>query len=209
MGGMANKYCDLINDNFGGVYYPTWLPSVNMLLGDYGILDDDVFTKQGNIRDFGIKFKAELGSKFPDFEYKSQGVSSMDIGAGVGGFVNVGLQFKFAKKFDTFFIAAGCQQSLMLGQPVVMNKARTAFQQNGMNNYYIVVELMKADATTILIASDKNAEFAVEAKSEVVPMIDLKNPSLALSQKKATNMGFKMAAAPGLTPLIALSAKVV
>jgi hypothetical protein len=208
MGGMANKYCDLINDNFGGVYYPTWLPSVSMLLGDYGILDDDVFTKQGNIRDFGIKFKAELGSKFPDFEYKSQGVSSLDVSAGFEDFVNVGLKFKFTRKFDTFFVAAGCQQSLMLGQPMVMNKARAAFATNGMKNYYIVVEVMKADATTILIASDKNAEYAVEAKSPDIPKIDLKNPSLAISQKKATNMGFKMAAAPGLTPLVALSDKI-
>jgi len=209
MGGMANKYCDLINDNFGGSYYPTWLPSVNMLLGDYGILDDDVFTKQGNIRDFGIKFKADLGSKFPDFEYKSTGVSSFDMAAGLDSFINVGLKFKFSKKFDTFFIAAGCQQSLMLSQPSIMNKAQKAFAENGMKNYYIVVQLMKADATTILIASDKNAEFAVEAKSEVIPKIDLKNPSIALSEKKATNMGFKMAAAPGLTPLIALSKKIV
>jgi hypothetical protein len=45
--GLAEKYCDLINDNFGGTYYPTWLPSVSMLLGDYGVLEDDVFTKQG------------------------------------------------------------------------------------------------------------------------------------------------------------------
>ncbi len=71
--GMANKYCDLINDNFGGTYYPTWLPSVNMLLGDYGILDDDVFTKQGNIRDLGIHFQADLGSPIEDFEFKIAG----------------------------------------------------------------------------------------------------------------------------------------
>jgi hypothetical protein len=206
--GLANKYCDLINDNLGSTYYPTWLPSVNMLLGDYGILDDDIFTKQGNIRDFGIKFKASLGAKFPDLEYKSQGVSSTDIAAGFGGFANVGLQFKFARKFDTFFVIAGCQQSLMLSQPAIMQKAQKAFAENGMKNYYIVVEVMKADATTILIASDKNAEFQVEAKSEVIPKIDLKNPSIALAHKKATNMGFKITAAPGLTPLIGLSKKI-
>jgi hypothetical protein len=206
--GMANKYCDLINDNFGGTYYPTWLPSVNMLLGDYGILDDDVFTKQGNIRDFAIHFQADLGVQVHDFEYKSQGTSSLDIGAGVGGFVNVGLQFKFSKKFDTYFLASECQQSLMLGQSAVMKQARQEFLANGMKNYYIVVEVLKAGATTILIASDKNAEFAVEAKSSVVPKIDLKNPSIALSQKKATNMGFKLTAASGLTPLIGLSKKI-
>jgi hypothetical protein len=206
--GMANKYCDLINDNFGGTYYPTWLPSVNTLLGDYGILDDDVFTKQGNIRDFGISFQADLGVQVQDFEYKSQGTSSFDLGAGATNVVHVGLQFKFAKKFDMYFLAADCQQSVMLGQPGVVSQARKAFAQNGMKDYYIVTEVMKAGASTILIASDKNAEFVVEAKSDLIPKIDLKNPSIALSIKKATNMGFKMAAAMGLTPLIGLSKKI-
>lgn len=207
--GMAEKYCDLINDNFGGNYYPTWLPSVSMLLGDYGVLEDDVFTKQGNIRDFGINFQAELGVSIQDFEYKSQGTSSMDINAGAGGFVNVGLQFKFSRKFDTYFLAADCQQSVMLSQPAVMKQAKQAFTLHGMKNYYLVVEVLKAGASTILIASDKNAEFAIEAKSDQIPKIDLKNPSIAVSIKKATNMGFKLAAASGLTPLVALSKKVV
>jgi hypothetical protein len=206
--GMASNYCQLIHKNFGANHYPTWLPSVNMLLGDYGILDDGIFTKQGNIRDYGINFQADLGVPIQDFEYKSKGTSSADINAGAGGFINVGLAFKFTKQFDTYFLAADCQQSVMLNQPAVINQVKQEFKKNGMKNYYIVAEVLKAGATTILIASDKNAEFAVEAKASQVPKIDLKDPSISLSIKKATNMGFKLTAANGLTPLVALSKKV-
>jgi hypothetical protein len=164
---------------------------------------------RGNIRDFEISFSADLGVPIQNFEYKSQGVSSTDIGAGVGGFINVGLQFKFSRKFDTYFLAADCQQSVMLSQPIVMKQIKKAFTEHGMKGYYVVVELMKAGATTILVASDKNAEFAIEAKSAQIPKIDLQNPSIAFSIKKASNMGFKLAAASGLTPIIGLSKKVV
>lgn len=77
-----------------------------------------------------------------------------------------------------------------------------------MKKYYVVMEVLKAGSTTILISAEKNAEFEIEAKTEQVPNIDLRNPSIGITVRKATNMGFKLTASAGLTPIIGLSREI-
>jgi hypothetical protein len=201
---LAGKYCDLVRKNFK-TYYATWLPVVSMKLGDYGIMDDNVFTKQGNIRDYNVSFSADLGGQVPDFEFTSTGTTSVNIAAGTSGFVNAGLKFTFASQFDAYFLAADCQMSTMQAQNEVLVTLAPIFKAKKMKNYFIVTAVLNSKITTVLLSSDKNAEFSLEAKSPSIPQIDLKDPSVSADIKTASKMGIKIQPSPGLTPVIALA----
>lgn len=202
--GLAEAYCRDIREQLE--YYATWLPSVHVRLGDYGILDDGIFTKQGNIREFAVKFKAELGNPISEpLEYKSEGTSVSDIGAGIGGLINVGLKFNFAKKFGIYFLAAECEQSLMLGQIEVLQRLTEVFKAKKIRgDFFVATEVIKAGAFTLIASKGTNSEFVIEAKNNKLPNVDLTIPNFGFDTKKSSNVGFNIVAKSELTPLFQL-----
>lgn len=46
------QYAKEMHDHF--TYFPTWLPSATISLGDVGTLKDGIFEKSGSLKDFGI-----------------------------------------------------------------------------------------------------------------------------------------------------------
>jgi len=197
--GLAEKYC---KDTFENVnYHATWLPNVPMKLGDFGRFDDNIFHKFGNIRDFGVQFSAELGVGEVNQEWTSTGTSVTHFGIGLGGFINAGIQFTFGNKYGFYLLAANCQLSLMNDLASVQNTVTELFKEKGFEDMHLVNEVLTAESSNVVIALEKNAEFAIEAKENAIPQLDLKIPNVAFNVKKNSKMGHTTIAKKGLTPL--------
>jgi hypothetical protein len=202
--GLADRYCENIHNNIEP-YYATWLPSLPIKLGDYGRMDGKIFIRQGNIKtDFGVEFSGETDTDAGDYEYKSQGANVIRLDAGAGGAVKAGLKFTFSSKYEVFFLAANCLADLMNNQISVIEQLQSVFGSKKMKGYRIVTQTIKAGTSTVAVSSNKQSELVIEASSDEIKEIDLKNPKINFSVKTEKNIGFKVIAKDGLIPLLGL-----
>lgn len=202
--GLADRYCENIHNNIEP-YYATWVPSLPVKLGDYGRMDGKIFIRQGNIKtDFGIDFTAETNSDAGDYEYKSAGTNVIKLDAGAGGVIKAGLKFSFTNKYEIFFLAANCLADSMNNQVAVLESLQTIFKSKKMKNYRIVTQTIKGAPSSIVVSSNKQSELLIEAATDEIKDIDLKNPKITFSIKSEKNIGFKVISKAGLIPLLGL-----
>jgi hypothetical protein len=202
--GLAERYCDGIRDELE--FYAAWLPDTIMRLGDYGKVDDGVFQRAGNIRELGVAFPSILGEPGGDHEYQSDGTTVTNINAGTQGLVNAGMKFTFTSKHSTYFLASDCERSSMSDIPSVVQQIIQKFRERSfdLEDYHLVVNVLKANSFSLITSTNKNAEFLIEAKNTQVPNLDLKIPNFSFETRRVKNVGYKFIAKPGLTPLIGL-----
>lgn len=204
--GLADTYCNDIKNNFK-VLYATWPPTTPMSLGDYGKLDGKVFVKQGNIRDdFNITFSSIIDPT-PDesYEYQSSKAVETNLVAGVVGIAKAGLNINFSKEGAVFFLAADCFSHMMGNQPTTVEQVVALFRQRKLKGYHFVVNIIEAGAATIIVSGSKQAAIGIEAKTDVIGSLNLKDPSLDFDVKSERNIAFKIISKKGYTPLIGLT----
>lgn len=204
--GLADTYCNDLKNNFK-VLYATWPPTTPMKLGDYGKLDGKVFVKQGNIRDdFNIPFSTNIDPT-PDesYEYQSSKAVNTDLVAGVAGIVKAGINISFSKEGAVYFVAADCYSHLMGNQPTTIEQVTALFKQKKLKGYHVVVNVIEAGAATIIVSGSKTASIGIEAKTDLIGNLNLRDPSMDFNIKSERNIGFKIISKKGYTPLIGLS----
>jgi hypothetical protein len=201
MGGIASKFADSINDELG--YFPTWKPNAPIKLGDYGNIDDDIFTKLGNVRTLGVHFTAELGNEADDEEYTSDGSSVIAINAGESGFVNAGLKFMSSSEFGFHFSAKKCflNEVVEVGDFLDNIKAKFKELNKSLKNISVVTQVLNAETTAVILSRKKNSEFAIEATLPGVTYHDFHDVSGGFSIKSNKNVGYSLVGGKNLTPL--------
>src|SRR4051794_3696474 len=96
---LAKQFNDVIEKQLN--IFAAWLPVSNTFqLGDYGIMDDGVFAKMGNIRELGVDFRIGKGQDTRvDFTSSSTKVFNFAAGAEVDvipeGAINAKVTFDF------------------------------------------------------------------------------------------------------------------
>jgi hypothetical protein len=211
MSSLASEYCDQMKENFK-VLYATFPPNEPLKLGDYGVLNDAVFVRIGNIGDFQVDIgnPREFPEQKSNLDFTSEGSVEIEFHAKADTTsppIKAGLDISFSSKHSVFFNAAGCVPTSIADQAALGN-AIFALLDVGkwQKKFCVITSLMKAENTTIAVSSSSSSKISFNASSDNIANIDLTDASLSLSVTHIKDVALKVTTAGGLTPLLGLSA---
>lgn len=212
MSSLADEYCDQLKRNFKTLY-ATFPPNEPVMLGDYGVMNGNVFVPIGKVSDLGIPIGnvRRIPERASDVDFTSEGSVDVELHAAgsatPGGVaVNAGIDISFSKKFSIFFFAAKCVPAFIEDQVTLGNAVLRLLQEGKWQKKFVVItSLLEAGSTTIVVSASDQSSIALEATSSAVPAIDLGDVTLKLSLKRARSVGLKVVTQGSLTPLIGLS----
>ena len=216
MSSIADLYTDEVHDNLKP-FYANWMPDQAIALGDYGILNDGIFTHLGNVSQWGVKGIVDSPQSGTDqIQFASKGAASVTFNAAgsvaVGGVLNTkpSLKIDFSSERGVFFNAAACKHH-MVDDKNALAAAIMHLYRDGKGkwkrDWVVVTDFIEARAATIMVSGGSSASIELEATADV-PKIDLANASLGLAIKSSTNIGYqliKQADDATLKPLIGFS----
>lgn len=211
----AKVYTDTVRKS-QRVLYGVWEPGSPVELGDYGVMEGNIFVHQGNLKEFDElkdfkitirKDKTEDDKTFSsqtgvDFQIKPR------VGANLKGIpVNASIDFTFSKENAVFFNAAGCvvemiENKYQLGEKLL--EIHRNDKKRWKKEFVLVTQIVISERALILISTSNDFSISFEADAKV-PVIDLANAALELNLKSQKSSGYKLNAKKGLIPLIGLS----
>lgn len=208
---LAKVYTGALHHHFG-VMYATWLPSESVQLGDYGLLRNNIFTRVGNVAQLGIGFGVRRDTNRDNYEFAT--AESVNLRFSSRGSVEATgdvatrarLEIHFAKAKAFLFVAAQCslhsvENQANLGMDLVDLARRKVWDVR----HVVVTSLIESGATTIIGSLGADAMLAVEADSAALETINLADTQAGLRLTSASNVGIRIVARDGLTPLMRLS----
>ncbi len=215
MSKIASLYSDEVKKHFK-VLYANWEPGGPIELGDYGIMDGNIFIPMGKLKVDFPEFSGNIIQIAPDptkdqKEFKSE--SGVEVNLAAKGSVSpagvtlakAALEIKFSSKDSIFFNAAGCTTTR------ITNKAKVGeilkqLLKNGkwQKEYCVVTDLVEAGKTVIAISQSNNSAISFEADSPSIEKIDLADASIKFNLTSEKSIGYKVDADDGLIILIGL-----
>jgi hypothetical protein len=207
MSDIAELYADQVHDNLKPLY-ANWDVSTPRQLGDYGVLDDNIFVQLGNItKDFGVKFTPRTDTRKDTRSFSSKGSTEVNISAqgqapAGGAKINAKLEINFSSEDAMFFNAAGCEYSMIADKAVVGAEIMKLYNKGDWDRSWVIVtDIVDASAVTVAVSSSKSSAVVFEADASI-PNINLADPQLKLSVKSSRNVGFQLAAEQGKNLLL-------
>jgi len=208
MNTMARIYARDIHTHFS-IYYANWPPGKPVELGDFGIMEDCIFDKLGNINDiYDIEFTREQESLPVTYEYSSSGSVEIKYHAAgeleSTGKANAGLEINFSSENAVYFNVANCVHHSIENKINFSNQIMDLFEKKKWElDYVVVTSLIESSAATVLISGSgsKGASISLEASNKKSKPNDLLLHSKS-SIKLERNIGFKAVAEKGLKPLL-------
>ncbi len=214
MSKLANLYANELKRHFK-ILYANWEPGGPLHLGDYGILDGNIFIPKGNLKNDFIEFKGNVIKITADptadhKEFKSE--RAVEINLVAKGTVTAGiplakaaLEVKFGRKDSIFFNAAGCTTNRISNKLKVGEILKELLKEKKWEKEYCVVtDLVKAGRTVIAISQGRNSTISFEAESPAVERINLADASVKLNLTSERSIGYKVDGAEGLDILLGL-----
>ena len=193
-------------------YWGIWQPSVHIELGACGPVEDRVFRPQGRLRDYDIQFEVTEDPTPADTDYSStDGLDIVfkakgetkdvpDIPAGKAG-VHIG----FNRTEAVVIATKGARQPRISDQEKLRRDLlKSVVSPDGgiPERWFVVTDLVQCDFASVIVARGSKAAFAVSAEADFqAGLVDIANAELDLSVRKESNVGFKMLAQQGATPL--------
>ena len=202
------QYTREMRRHFG--YSATWIPTVEVRLGDVGLLMNDEYVRVGSLAEFGIGFSERADSATGTLEYTSAGSVSIEFnGRGEipsptsSGKVGSGILLTFGAENSIFFSARNCTTISIEEQGDLRRKLLSLVRaKRWLDHYVVVTEVIRSERTTILGSSAAGAriELSADASAEVQGA-SLLGASTQLRIKNARNIALQIVAEGGLTPL--------
>ncbi|WP_410220692.1 hypothetical protein [Pedobacter sp.] len=212
---IAKVYSDAVKEN-QKVLYGVWEPGFPVKLGDFGVMEGNIFVQQGNIanieelKDLKIKIRKDNSSDEKFFTSKTgvQFELKPQVKANVQNVpVNASIEISFSKENAVFFNAAQCRFEMIENKFQVGQRLLELHKKNKniwRREYVLVTDRVVAKRALIVISTSNDYSITLEAAAKV-PVIDLANASLGLSIKSQKSSGYKVVTEEGLIPLIGLS----
>lgn len=214
MNSVFESYADVVKNEWG--YYPVFLPGYPLSLGDFGTVDDGKFTREGNVKDFGLivkELKGETSDNKIDF---SKGVDfnvSLAPSVTVPGMFEAGLKITFGDSSNVFFSFNNCRTTVIDNYQELKNKIIEHYNIGDWKIYfYVITELIEADRSTVILADSSKAEIDFGVTIPIganIPIPQLKmdflDGKLDVNESFSSNISTKIIAKSGLKPLIKLS----
>lgn len=210
MGSLAKTYVRDIHKEWVHVF-GTWPIGSQVELGDYGYLEDGIFLRFGNIADKQVAGEIREDENEDVHEYKSAdkvSVASHAKGSvAVSGVAQIkaSLEVSFSGKHAVFLKAAGGKWNTFKSLDEIGQQILSLHHAKDWDRKLVVVtSLLKACATTVIVSSGSCASVVIEAAASDVEVIDLVDANVGLNIKSESNLGLKVIAEGGMTPLFGL-----
>jgi hypothetical protein len=206
---LGPEYCKQIKENLR--LHANFPPNRPVALGDYGVVQDHVFERLGNLGQLGITFATIPGTGQSTYQFKSKGnvdfalIAKGDVQPGGVPAVKAGLELKFSRENAVFFNAAGCTVLAIADLRAIESELLNLHDLGQWKtDFYVVTEFTSAARVTIIASADRDSEVKLEASSPAIEAIHLGDASLDLSVKRSRNTSLEIVTEGGLTPLIQL-----
>ena len=208
---MSSTYTKEIRKSLG--YCATWLPNTMVRLGDIGVLKGHSYRRVGTAKDFGLEFTTREGPGLAVLDHKSADSVNVRINAAgdggpivksvLPGEVRASLEIKFVSANAVMFQAGPTMIQEMEDLNAVGLRIMALYERGKWSDDYVLItELVRAERTTVLIASGAGATvvFSADAGVELGPtsLIDAK---AGLKLENSRNIGTRIVSESGLTPL--------
>ncbi|MCL6102726.1 MAG: hypothetical protein M1292_09580 [Bacteroidetes bacterium] len=215
MGSIANVYADAVKKHFK-VLYGNWEPGAPIELGDYGVMEGNIFIPMGKLKKDFPEFEGDFLQFTPDQtkdnkEFKSEvgvEVSLLPKGSlSVQGveLAKATLDIKFSSKNMVYFNAAGCTTTRITNKAKLGEVLKQLLSAGRWKKEYCVVtDLVQTERAIIAISNSGNAGISIEADSPLIEKINLADASIKMSLKTEKDIGYKVPADEGLMLLIGI-----
>ncbi len=207
------QYTSELHAKFG--YLATWAPNLILHLGDVGTLRDHVFEPVTTLSKLGIPFEKRDSQSPADYEYVSSDSVSMQFKAAgeaptLGSALTAtqaGITVQFGNESAVLFQAKKCQESTILGLDQLASGVIALHEKGEWPlEHVIVTSLVSAEAATILISSGRNGRVDLVGDTHLgTSGLLLADASLNLQIAHVSNVGTRIIAMTGLTPLFRAS----
>jgi hypothetical protein len=205
---ISKQYARELHQKFG--YLASWLPNTRIMLGDVGIIRNQIFEPVSSLRSLRIAFDTDRDRQPADLDYTSSAAVSIQTRAAGGapitdlagvnaeGSINI----SFSRADAVVFQAAACTTSriadlMSLGDEILSRYYRDDWDPR----HVVVTDLVTAKAATILISNSRDAHIELALKAQVAPATSLADANANFSVTRASGIGTLIVAAEGLTPL--------
>jgi len=191
---LARSAARVIRKQLGA--HVAWLPLANTLeLGDFGVVSGGVFTRIGNVRSLGVRFKTRSTAGAP-FEFRSGGTTevtldadgSLDVAAGVDA--NAGLRVAFAEAESMYLRAAEIVISeideLLPVAAVLRNHSQWRLR------YRVVHKLWTAHDAIFITSAESDAVIDLHGSAEAIQGVRQGRVKLDLQVHNKTNVGLDL-----------------
>ena len=210
---LYKNYITEIHHNLG--YIATWLPSVQMELGDVVTFGDAGFQRVAGLKDFGIKFKTRSDTNLSTYDYSSAGAVAIVANVGAqaripgskGGKPQAKVTVQFNRANAVVYHAVGCQASAIADQDGLGREITFRYENDKWpKERFVVTELIKARSATIVISGTAGAKLDLVAKGAIqASSINLADVRAKLEIASSTNIGLQIVAQSDLTPMFRAS----
>jgi len=209
MPSLARRYADEIHNERG--YWATWEPNVHLTLGTCGPVVDGVFRPEGELGDFTIDFATSSDPTASDTDYSSReglrlsfqtrAMTEPAAGLPLG---TAGAQIAFTRTQAVVLAAKGAREDRIADQNKlrrqILASAGTPFGIP--DGWFVITHLVRCASATVIVALGAGAEIKVSAQADLTGGVaDLANASIGLAVQNESNIGYKMLARDGATPL--------
>jgi hypothetical protein len=209
---LASIYTDNLHQNFKTLY-GAWPPNASVRLGDYGVLQGNIFVRLANVADtYKLAFQERKDSgRAGNYEYASANSTEVEFHAGAsptaGGVpLKASLDISFSSENAVFFNPASCVPVSIEDQISFGNSIMSLYQTGRWEKKFVVVTgLLESANATVIVSGSNNSSISLEASSDKILNIDLADAALKLGVRRARNVAFKVITQSGLVPLISLS----
>jgi hypothetical protein len=213
MSAVDKLYTREMYENFG--YFATWVPTVQVRLGDVGIFHGPGFERVTSLRDEGIPFEVRDDGGSANLEYTSADAVSIQLKAAgavpaAGSAItqaDAGITIAFNRANAVVFQATGCTTASIANQAALGDEIISrVLDGTWREDYVVVTEVITTKAATIVISSGRDARCELLAKAQVQPAaITLADIGADLRVAYTSNIGTKIIAEKELTPLFKAS----
>lgn len=197
-------------------YYPVWPPDSPVKLGDYGVVQDGLYEKKGNIFDnFEFKIKQLNGTGYNTFDF-TRGVNfsaSLEPSIKIPEMFEATIKIVFGDESNVFFSFNECQSASVDNSRDLEKKIIELYDKDEWSeDYYVITGLLTANNSTVILADNNNSEIVFKADAPLVaniPIAQLKdaflNGKIEFSNTYSSNISLKIIGKENLIPLIKLS----
>lgn len=212
MGAIYEQYTEEMHREFG--YSATWLPNVQLRLGDVGLFRRDRFERVTSLPELGVAFDiSEIGDP-SDLEYSSAGQVEISYRGGLGvatpaiGDGHGTISVRFLRAHAILFQALGCRVRAV-SDLAKLGSILATLMDNGTwrPEHAVITEIVETKSAAVLVSNQANArvDFRVDAVGPAGPLAlayAAGHPKIAA----ASGIAVRVIAPDGLTPLFRAAA---
>jgi hypothetical protein len=203
MASPVRLYQQEMHDNLG--FYPTWLPSDRIDVGDVGVLQAGRFRKMASLKELGIDIVVEDAGAAQDIQYTATKGVSIDMAVGASaltaGKAEISIAFSASGAF--VFHAAGLRQRGIRDRLELADGMKALAKREKWQDQWLLVEsIHTAKRATVIVSEDSSAGLVLAASADVsLPGVSLADPRVNLNVTSTHGRLVHIIGAEDLCPL--------